>query len=323
MSAPERGVVNPLAVTVIGGYLGVGKTTLVNRLLREANGLRLAVLVNEFGELPIDGDLIEADDGNVISIAGGCVCCSYGNDLLMALVDLAKMRPRPDHVLLEASGVALPGAIADSIGLLQDYLTDAVIVLADAETVRERASDRYMGDTVERQLNDADLIVLNKIDLVAAPAGQATLAWLAERFPQARVAAASQARLPAGLVLHSAVGRERLDRRSAPHQLHHFETFSITLQNPVDAEKLARRLADSQLGLLRAKGFVKTPAGTLMAIQVVGRRWSVLPAAASTPTGLVCIGLKAQINHQALRDIAMQATPRWCADRSAGSLSVD
>ncbi|MFT5176167.1 MAG: G3E family GTPase [Gammaproteobacteria bacterium] len=304
MIAPEPSIVNPLAVTVIGGYLGVGKTTLVNRLLRDANGLRLAVLVNEFGELPIDGDLIEAEDGNVISIAGGCVCCSYGNDLLMALIDLAKLRPRPDHVLLEASGVALPGAIAASIGLLQDYVTDAVIVLADAETVRERASDRYMGDTVERQLNDADLIVLNKIDLVAAHTGEATLAWLTERFPQARVAATSQANLPPDLVLHSAVGRERLDRASAPHQLDHFETFSIALQNPVDAEQLARRLADSQLGLLRAKGFVTTHAGTLMAIQVVGRRWSVFPAAASTPSGLVCIGLKAQINHQALRDIA-------------------
>ena len=74
----------PLPVTVIGGYLGAGKTTLVNRLLRQADGLRVAVLVNEFGKLPIDADLIESRDENVINIAGGCVCCSYGSDLIVA-----------------------------------------------------------------------------------------------------------------------------------------------------------------------------------------------------------------------------------------------
>ena len=78
-----------MALTIIGGYLGAGKTTLVNHLLREAGGLRLAVLVNEFGALPIDSDLIEGRDGNVLSIAGGCVCCSYGNDLVLTLQELA------------------------------------------------------------------------------------------------------------------------------------------------------------------------------------------------------------------------------------------
>lgn len=104
-----------LPVTIIGGYLGAGKTTLVNHLLRNANGARLAVLVNEFGELPIDEDLIEAQDDMMISIAGGCVCCSYGNDLTLAMLDMARMQPRPDHVILEASGVALPGAIAAAV----------------------------------------------------------------------------------------------------------------------------------------------------------------------------------------------------------------
>ena len=85
------GAADPLPVTVIGGYLGAGKTTLVNSLLRQANGQRLAVLVNEFGELPIDADLIEGQDENVINIAGGCICCSYGSDLIMALQDLDQL----------------------------------------------------------------------------------------------------------------------------------------------------------------------------------------------------------------------------------------
>ena len=100
-----------IPVSVIGGYLGAGKTTLVNHLLRNANGRKLAILVNEFGELPIDADLIEADDGDMISIAGGCICCSYGSDLVGALMELPERMPDMDGMLIEASGVALPGAL--------------------------------------------------------------------------------------------------------------------------------------------------------------------------------------------------------------------
>jgi G3E family GTPase len=306
LTSSEQSVVERLPVTVIGGYLGAGKTTLVNRLLREANGLRLAVLVNEFGELPIDRDLIESQDGNVISIAGGCVCCSYGNDLILAMLDLAKMTPRPEHVLLEASGVALPGAIASSIGLLQDYATDGVVVLADAETIRERATDRYVGDTVRRQLADADIIILNKIDLVAAQAGDATLDWLAASSPDARIVAAAHAELPPAIVLESFLGRQRPERTSPPHQVDLFDTASIALDTEIDAAQLAERLAEPELGLVRAKGFVKSRTGTFMAIQVVGRRWNVTPAAPPAQTGIVCIGLKARFNHAALQRIVTE-----------------
>ena len=82
-----------LPVTLIGGYLGAGKTTLVNHLLHHADGRRLAVLVNEFGDLPIDADLIEARDGNLISIAGGCICCSFGSDLVAALLNIKQREP--------------------------------------------------------------------------------------------------------------------------------------------------------------------------------------------------------------------------------------
>ncbi|MBL8673866.1 MAG: GTP-binding protein, partial [Rhodospirillales bacterium] len=92
-----------LPVTVIGGYLGAGKTTLVNHLLRHAGGRRIAVMVNDFGALAVDADLIEAERGDVLDIAGGCVCCSYGSDLMAALMELPRRRPDLDHVALEAS----------------------------------------------------------------------------------------------------------------------------------------------------------------------------------------------------------------------------
>jgi len=93
-----------LPVTIVGGYLGSGKTTLVNHLLRNANGVRIAVMVNDFGELPIDADLIEAQDGDVISLSGGCICCSYGDDLSLSLQKLRAQPTLPDHIVIEASG---------------------------------------------------------------------------------------------------------------------------------------------------------------------------------------------------------------------------
>ena len=118
-----------IPVTVIGGYLGAGKTTLVNHLLRAADGLRLAVLVNDFGALPIDRDLIAGSDGDTLEISGGCICCSYGSDLMEALLGLPQRRPGIDRVLIETSGVALPGMVASAVGLLQGYALDGIVVL--------------------------------------------------------------------------------------------------------------------------------------------------------------------------------------------------
>src|SRR4051794_21239372 len=184
-----------LPLTLIGGYLGAGKTTLVNHLLREAGGRRLAVLVNEFGDLPIDADLIEARGDNLISIAGGCICCSFGSDLVTALLAL-KERPDIDQIVVETSGVALPGSIVQAMALLPGLDIDGVIVVADAETIEQRSRDQYMSDTVLRQLAEADLVLLNKIDLVNEPQARHLASWLAGEAPQARIVPVQNARVP-------------------------------------------------------------------------------------------------------------------------------
>ena len=192
-----------LPVTIIGGYLGSGKTTLVNHLLRNANGLRLAVLVNEFGELSIDEDLIEAEGDDIISIAGGCICCSFGNDLTAALIELVKLNPCPDHILIEASGVAIPGSIVSSISLLDEFSCDGIVVLADAETIRNGVQDKYMGDTIARQLSDADIIVLNKSDLVETDVFKSTKHWLSVQYDQASVVETVHGKVPPEVILAS------------------------------------------------------------------------------------------------------------------------
>jgi G3E family GTPase len=285
---------NRLSVTTIGGYLGAGKTTLVNHLLRNANGLRLAVLVNEFGELAIDEDLIEATDDDIISIAGGCVCCSFGDDLTAALIKLAQMDPRPDHILIESSGVAIPGSIAASIGLLDGFSADGIVVLVDAETVRHMAADEYMGDTVTRQINNADLVLLNKTDLVSDDDLQLTKLWLSSQNPQAHVIGSVQGVVPPDIILESFLGR--MHSSGPHHEATNLDMLTLDPGGPTDVEHLATALASPQYGVIRAKGFATSTDGKTKLVQVVGRRWQVTDASDSFAHGIVCLGFRGKLD---------------------------
>src|SRR4051794_19414238 len=131
MTAP-----NPIPLTVIGGYLGAGKTTLLNRLLHQNEGRRFAVLVNDFGSINIDAALIASHDGETMSLTNGCICCSLANGFLTALTQLRNRAEPPEHIIVEASGVADPLKIAQ-YGHTPGFRLESIIVLADAETVRK------------------------------------------------------------------------------------------------------------------------------------------------------------------------------------------
>jgi G3E family GTPase len=289
---------------VIGGYLGAGKTTLVNHLLRSADGLRLAVLVNDFGALPIDRDLITGSDGDTLEISGGCICCSYGSDLMEALLDLPRRRPGIDRVLIETSGVALPGMVASAIGLLRGYALDGTVVLADAETVRRQAADAYIGDTITRQLAAADLVILNRCDLVSEATRDETLRWVETEAPNGRVVPTERCVVPPELVLGLRGGVDRVSSvlrtpgGVAASLL--YESISLTPDGPVDVERLAGALTAPTSGALRAKGILRDKDGRLVILQVVGRRFEITDAPAdATPGTLVVIGLKARLDRSA------------------------
>ena len=291
-----------IPATVIGGYLGAGKTTLVNHLLRNAGGLRLAVLVNDFGALPIDRDLIVGNDGDTLEISGGCICCSYGSDLMESLLDLPRRRPGIDRVLIEASGVALPGMVASAVGLLEAYGLDGVVVLADAETVRHQAADAYLGDTITRQLAAADVVILNRCDLVGAEARDETVRWLEGQAPNGRVVPAERSAVPAELVLGLREGAApgapsvlRTPGAMAASVL--YESFELTFDRKVDVAGVARVLTVAGAGVLRAKGCLRDKNGRRVVLQVVGRRFEFTDAPASaTPGALVVIGLRGRLD---------------------------
>ena len=191
----------PIPVTIIGGYLGVGKTTLLNSLIRSEDRRRLAVLVNDFGSINIDAELIAEQAGGVVSLANGCICCSVGDDLGFALLDVADLDPAPDHIVIEASGIANPARVRGIISMLAKIRVEATVVLAETARLRERANDAQIGGLIGDQLAAADLLILNKIDLATASELGDTEQWLAANYPNTVLLQASHADLPAELIL--------------------------------------------------------------------------------------------------------------------------
>lgn len=287
-------------VTILGGYLGAGKTTLLNRLLADARGARLAVLVNDFGAVNIDAALIANQDGETISLTNGCVCCSIGDNLGMTLYDLAERQDGPEHIVVEASGVADPARIAAYAGCHPRLGLDGIVVMADAETVRARASDKYVGDVVRQQLAAADLIMLSRTDLIDASATRAVRDWIEVEVPGARVQEAAAVKGLARLLL---VGGRALDAPSAA--VEHSSLFipwRFTSAPPLDGSALRRALGMLPTAVLRAKGIVSLAEapGRRFVLQLVGRRWSLEAAVDGSvlpgPSEIVVIGLAGQLD---------------------------
>ncbi|ABM60000.1 CobW family GTP-binding protein [Verminephrobacter eiseniae] len=198
-----------LPLTVVGGFLGAGKTTLLNHWLRHAGGLRIAVLVNDFGALNIDAGLMAAarDDTpapaalmELMELTNGCACCQIGDDLGRALVQVIEAARPFDAVLIEASGVSDPWRIAQ-IGMAEPQLSlEGVIVLVDASSAAQQARDPLLADTLARQLRSADLVLLNKTDLASAAALAGARAWIEASAPGTPCLETTRGALPLALL---------------------------------------------------------------------------------------------------------------------------
>lgn len=278
-----------LPVTVVSGYLGAGKTTMVNQMLRNADGKRLAIMVNEFGDLPIDAYLIEAQGDDLIALAGGCVCCSYGDDLMAALGQMVGMDPAPDHIILEASGVALPGAIAASLSLMAGIETAGIVVLADVVQIDAQLANDYIGDTVVRQLEAADLVVLTKGDLASGEQMGHVAKTVLAHNRTAAIIEASRGHLPLDVVLYPLqvstpqAGQAHGNAAGLVSEV----AYPEMMQDP---QAFAKSLA-GQGEVIRAKGHVMTPEG-MRTVQVVGDSWDVHTAPQNAQAGVVIIRLK-------------------------------
>jgi len=165
---PSQTAAPKVPVTVVTGFLGAGKTTLLNRILTEEHGKRIAVIENEFGEIGIDDDLVINADEEVVEMNNGCICCTVRGDLIRILGSLVRRRDRFDHILIETTGLADPGPVIQAFFVddeMQHHLAlDGVVTLVDAGHVLLHLDDSH---EAREQIAFADVIVLNKIDLVS------------------------------------------------------------------------------------------------------------------------------------------------------------
>ena len=310
-----------IPLTVIGGFLGTGKTTLLNRLLENTDGRRLAVLVNDFGAINVDAALVASRGVDTMSLQNGCVCCQIGGDLTDALIRVIGTVPPPDAIVIEASGVSDPWRIAQ-VGLADPALAlDGVVVLVDVASVREHAVDPLLADTVRRQLQAADLLVLNQCDRIDDAALAALRVWLDAEVPgtprhETRFADVPAALLGAPLAAsthrHCAPGCAH-DHDHAPHHGDVFDTWSSTDDAVYRADALRDLLRAMPEGVLRLKGVVRTDRLGWAVLQFAGRHGSLRAwsptgevLSATAPSALMAIGARGRLPVQAL-DAALRA----------------
>lgn len=288
---------SPLPVTLLAGFLGAGKTTLLNRIIRADLGQRIAVMVNDFGSINIDAALVDSVHGQAVSMSNGCVCCDIGADLRGSLLAVLCGKPTPERILIEASGVADPLRAAATFRLpeLRDRLQlDGVITLVDAEHARD---SRFDAQLIHDQIVAADIIVLNKVDLVNAARSATLYRWIEMENPSARILEAVRADVPLPLLLGTG-GAWQADGVSSHLHSHagQYGTWSYRAEHPVDLSRTLTALRSLPTGIVRAKGilWLADAPGLRLAVQVVGRRISTSiegPWNGKTPeTRLVFIG---------------------------------
>ncbi len=270
-------------LTVLGGWLGAGKTTMVNRILASTTE-RIAVIVNDVGEVNVDAELIRTnvDDDGLIELTNGCVCCAIGDDLYATLHELTARTPAPERILLEASGVADPRQI---VGFLDHpkVTLDAVIALAEGANFEYRSSGPPFGSLMRAQLAGADLVVATKLDLVPEHGRQASIDEL-RQFTKARILEANTDPEWLSTVIlgvHENPDHALPDGSSAP-----VATTTWRSSGPVDAAVLKARLARS--GLVRAKGSVDTADGPVI-VHLAGGRVNLTPLLDAEPLGAIVL----------------------------------
>ena len=296
-----------IPTTIVTGFLGAGKTTLVRHVLENAGGRRIAIIVNEFGSLGIDGETLRScgiagcADEDIIDLSNGCLCCTVADDFVPTIAALLARPQPPDHILIETSGLALPKPLLKAFEwpeLRSRITVDGVIAVADAEAVadgrfapdlaaiaRQRLADSSvdhdtpLGEVFEDQVACADIVILNKVDLVApdrlAKARQTVLAESPRGIP---VLEATEGRIDPRVVLGLGAAAENdLDARPSHHENHDahdhddFETIVVTLPSDINAEAIVVRMEAIARDhrVLRAKGYVAV-AGKPMRLLVQG-----------------------------------------------------
>ena len=316
-----------IPATVVTGFLGAGKTTLIRHMLQNAQGRRIALIINEFGDLGVDGDILKGcgeetcREEDVVELSNGCICCTVADDFIPTMEKLLARDEAPDHIVIETSGLALPQPLVRAFnwpGISTKVTVDGVVTVVDGKAVNDgqfahnlaaidaqRAMDENLdhetplSELFEDQIACADMIVVNKTDLLSADEAEALAGKLsADSRSGVQVVRASMGALPVDVLLGQGVGAESdLAARHEVHHHHHdhddhddhdhhhdhahehghdeFESFVVTMGEVGDAKAFAEHVADviRTHGILRLKGFAAIAGKPMrLTLQAVGPR---------------------------------------------------
>lgn len=297
--------------TVVTGFLGAGKTTLIRNILENAGGKRLAIIVNEFGDVGIDGDILKGcgvdacPEENVVELANGCICCTVADDFVPALDTILSKTPRVDHILIETSGLALPKPLVQAFQwpTVRGRVTvDGVIAVVDGAALADgrvatdlnalaaqRKSDTSLDhdDPVEEVFEDqvacADLVILSKADLIDGEGTARAHAVIGEHLGRAvKIVPSTHGRVDPSILLGLGLAVEdEIDARKthhddeADHEHDEFDSFVVEITAIADPAELARRVSEAaeKENVLRVKGFVEVGGKPMrLLVQAVGPR---------------------------------------------------
>jgi cobalamin biosynthesis protein CobW len=322
--------------TIVTGFLGAGKTTLIRHVLAHANGRRLAVIVNEFGDVGIDGEILKGcgDEAcpqeNIVELANGCLCCTVADDFVPALDTILARKPLVEHIVIETSGLALPKPLVQAFhwpAIKSRVTVDGVVAVVDGAALadgrlatdldalaRQREADTALDhdDPIEEVFDDqiacADLVVLNKRDLLDAPGAEKAIAAIMRALPRAvKIVPIANGKVDPTALLGLGIGTEddianRRTRHDAELEHDHddFESFVLPLPEISDPASLAARIAAAaaDASVLRVKGFAAVAGKPMrLLVQAVGPRVShhydrAWTAAEERQGQLVVIGLR-------------------------------
>ncbi len=314
---------NRVPCTVVTGFLGAGKTTMIRHILENAGGRRLALIVNEFGDIGIDGEILKGcgvdacPEENIIELANGCLCCTVADDFVPALDQILAMEPKVDHIIIETSGLALPKPLVQAFQwptVKSRVTVDGVIAVVDGPALAagkvasdmdalaaQRAADGSLDhdDPIEEVFEDqvacADLVILSKSDLMDADASRRAVRLIDTHLSRAvKIVPTSQGRIDPSVMLGLGLAVEDdIENRKTHHddELDHehddFDSFIIELPRVSDPEELARRISSAAESekVLRMKGFISVAGKPMrLLVQAVGPRVNHYYDRAWTPT---------------------------------------
>jgi G3E family GTPase len=276
----------PVPILLVAGFLGAGKTTVVNHILEHAEGRRIAAVVNDFGAINIDAELIAGARDGIVSLTNGCICCSLEGELLRTLAGIIRRSPRPDNIVIESSGVADPADIMRNLMdpvIWKEAPLETVLCMVDATTPLAKLDDALF----RSQLLAADVLALSKIDLVDA-AGRERIHDAVKAIRRAAIVVdASHGRVPAALLFPEDHDRAPAPRDARPRRpaSDRFETLSWTSDRPVSLPRLQAAISRLAPKLARAKGLFETveQPGRQLVFQFAGGRATLAPGGTPAP----------------------------------------